>query len=148
MTTPQKLLLAMMVCLCAWGLLRAGQITDLRTRVAEEESAQRRFLATLATTADNTQALPAPPKPDTATWLANQPLKPLNSRLRRNDPSAGGIGADVELQNLTPDEVLRVLQTMTKVNLIVRRLVLEDLASRGKWGMNFNVEVPVPEKNS
>lgn len=149
MSPFQRTLAGILVLLFLWGLWRNQALNTLAAQVREEESAQRRFLSTLALAAQDSQPLPPSPKPDTAGWLASNALRGLDRRLLSNVPVAGGAGAEIKLRNLKPEEVVRFLQQLTKVNLIVRRLMLSDLGSRSLWELHLIVESPrngkVPE---
>ena len=140
----RRLGLGILALLFLWGGWRWLSLNHLRRNVAEDESAQRRFMTTLVSASQDNHPLPPEPKPDTSGWLANQALRGLDRRLLHNQPSAGGAGAEVKLRNLKPTEVLNLLTSMTRVNLVVRRLVLADFASRGQWEVHFIVEVPKP----
>lgn len=142
MTQLQKTAIAFLVLLAVWGLWRNQTLIALEAQVRDEESAQRRFLATLALAAQDSQPLPPSPKPDTAGWLASNALRGLERRLLANTPAAGGAGAEIKLRNLKPEEVVRFLQQLTKVNLVVKRLVLSDLGSRSLWELQMLVETP------
>lgn len=145
MTLPQRIVLALLVLVGLYGLWRWHRLDQLQLQVREEESAQRRFMATLAMAAQDNQPLPPNPKPDTSGWLANQALRGLEKRLTSNTPSAAGAGAEVKLHNLQPTEVVGLLKQMTKVNLVVRRLVLANYGKLSRWDLEFIVEVPKPE---
>ena len=139
----QRAQLVLLVSLLLWGVWRQQSLQQLERRVGEEEAAQRRFLSTLSLAAQDTQPLPPDPKPDTAEWLAANAFRgPLERRLIQNVPAAGGAGADVKLRNLKPEEVVRLFQQLTKVNLIVRKLVLSDLGSRSLWEVQLVVQTP------
>jgi hypothetical protein len=142
MSPLQRALAAILMLLLLWGVWRQQSLHSLQAQVREEESSQRRFLSTLAVAAQDSQPLPPNPKPDTAGWLASNALRGLERRLLANTPAAGGAGAEIKLRNLKPEEVVRFLQQLTKVNLIVRRMVLSDLGSRSLWELQLLVETP------
>lgn len=146
MSTPQRILLAFLGVLLLWGSWRQMGLNTLRQQVNEEESGQRRFLATLATAAQDNQPLPPDPKPDALDWLSTNVFKGgLDRHILTNSPTAGGAGAEVKLRNLSPKQVLHLLEKMTKVNLIVRRLMLSDVGSRSVWEVHLIVENPKQE---
>ncbi|MFN8613989.1 MAG: hypothetical protein U0931_41035 [Vulcanimicrobiota bacterium] len=146
MTAPQRALMAMLAVMLLYGLVRQNSLNQLAQQVREEESGQRRFLATLATAAEDNQPLPPDPKPDTLQWLSKNVLAGgLDRHLLSNSPTLGGAGAEVKLRNLKPKEVTFLLTKMTKSNLIFRHLLLSDVGSRSIWEVHLIVENPKPE---
>lgn len=146
MTAPQRALTALLAVMLLFGLFRQSSLNQLRQRVREEESGQRRFLATLASAADDNQPLPPDPKPDTLQWLSLNVFKGgLDRRIQTNNPTLGGAGAQVKFRSLQPKEVSFLLTKMTKVNLIFRQLVLSDVGSRSTWDVQMIVENPKME---
>ncbi len=146
MTAPQRAITAILAVMLLFGLFRQSSIHDLRQRVREEESGQRRFLATLATAAEDNQPLPPDPKPDTLQWLSVNVFKGgLDRHILTNSPTLAGAGAQVKFRNLSPELVRHLLTKMTKVNLIFRELVLQDLGSRSTWDVQMIVENPKME---
>ncbi len=146
MTAPQRAFTALLAVLLLFGLFRQSSLNQLRLRVREEESGQRRFLATLASAAEDNQPLPLDPKPDALQWLSTNVFKGgLDRHILTNSPTSGGAGAEVKLRNLKPKEVGFLLTKMTKVNLIFRRLVLSDVGSRSVWDVHLIVENPKME---
>jgi hypothetical protein len=138
--------MGVLLLLLLWGSWRQAGLNRIRQQVHEEESGQRRFLATLATAAQDNQPLPPDPRPDTLSWLSTNVFKGgLDRQILTNSPTAGGAGAEVKLRHLTPQQVLHLLEKMTKVNLVVRRLMLSDLGSRSMWEVHLIVENPKPE---
>lgn len=146
MTAPQRALLALLGVMLLYGLFRQTSLNRLHQQVRDEESGQRRFLATLATAAEDNQPLPPDPKPDTLQWLSTNVFKGgLDRHILTNSPTLGGAGAEVKLRNLKPEEVKFLLTKMTKVNLVFRRLVLSDVGSRSVWDVQLIVENPKME---
>lgn len=148
MTQVQKLLLLALALILIWTGYRHQSSLSLRQQVLTEQADQRRFLSRLTEAAEDNEPIPPDPTPDASGWLAAQALTGLEKRLITNAPSAGGLGAELKLRKLTPTEVMQLLTQMTKVNLIVRRLELSDLASRSEWDVHLMVEVPRPEKEA
>lgn len=143
MTAPQRALAAVLAVMLLFGLFRQSSLNELRQRVREEESGQRRFLSTLASAAADNQPLPPDPRPDTLQWLSVNVFKGgLDRHILTNSPTLGGAGAEVKMRNLKPEEVRFLLTKMTKVNLIFRRLVLADVGSRSMWDVHMIVENP------
>ena len=146
MTAPQRALTAVLTVMLLFGLFRQSSLNELRQRVREEESGQRRFLATLATAAEDNQPLPPDPKPDTLQWLSVNVFKGgLDRHIVTNNPILGGAGAQVKMRNMKPEEVRFLLTKMTKVNLIIRELLLSDVGSRSVWDVQMIVENPKME---
>lgn len=146
MTAPQRALTAILMVMLLFGLFRQSSLNELRQRVREEESGQRRFLATLATAAEDNQPLPPDPKPDALQWLSVNVFKGgLDRHILANNPTLGGAGAQVKMRNMKPEEVRFLLTKMTKVNLIFRELVLQDVGSRSVWDIQMIVENPKME---
>lgn len=146
MTAPQRALTAMLAVLLLFGLFRQSSLNQLRQRVREEESGQRRFLATLASAAEDNQPLPLDPRPDTLQWISTNVTKGgLDRHILTNSPTSGGAGAEIKFRNLKPEEVRFLLTKLTKVNLIFRRLVLADVGSRSVWDVHMIVENPKME---
>lgn len=148
MSMVQRVLLGVVIGALLVGLLRARGLARLEQQVANEQAAQRRFLASLNMAAQENQPLPPNPKPDTAGWLATHALAGLDRRLISNSPSAGGAGAEVKLKNLKPQEVVQLLTKLTQVNLVIRRLVMADLGSRSLWEVQLLIEVPRMENQA
>lgn len=141
-----RLILGALVVLLGWGFLRQGQLNRLRQQVAEEESNNRRFLATLSTAAQDNEPLPPNPRTDTTAWLSANVFKgSLDKHIIANEQTKDGSGADVKLRGLEPKHVLHLLDKMTRVNLVVRLLTLEDLGSRSVWEVHLIVETPKQE---
>lgn len=146
MSIPQRVVLGVLILLLGWGALRQGQLNRLRGQVAEEESAVRRFMGKAAIAAQDNEPLPPNPKVDTTAWLSANVFKgSLDKKIIANEQTKDGSGADVKLRGLEPKQVLHLLDKMTRVNLIVRLLTLEDLGSRSIWEVHLIVETPKRE---
>lgn len=142
----QRAQIVLVLLLILWGIVRSQSLQNLQRQVREEESAQRRFLSTLSLAAQDTQPLPPEAKPDPAEWLAAHAFRgPLEHRLIANKPALNGAGADLKVKNLKPDEVVRLFQQLTRVNLVVRKMVLADLGSRSLWELQMLVQTPQPK---
>jgi len=143
----QRIVLGLLGLLALWGALRQSNLNRLARQVGEDEAGQRRFLATLASASQDNQPLPPDPKGDTLDWLSKNVFKGgLDRKILTNSPTSGGAGAEVKLRNLEPKQVLFLLEKMTRVNLIVRRLMLSDLGSRSVWEVHMIVETPRQEE--
>ena len=146
MSALQRAVVGVLIVLLLWGMWRQHSLNVMRQQVLQDESGQRRFLATLATAAQDNQPLPPDPKPDTLSWLSTNVFKGgLDRHIQTNSPTSGGAGAEVKLRGLSPKQVLHLLEKMTKVNLIVRRLMLSDTGSRSVWEVHLIVENPKQE---
>ncbi len=130
--------------LFGWLLPRQWQAERLEKEIRVTKSVQGDLAKLLPDLAQSTTP-PAPdPKPNAAGWLSSQALSGLERRVVSNTPSSGGRGAILKLRSLKAGEITNLLQQLTRVNLVVKRLGVADLAARGTWDVELTVEVPQP----
>ena len=131
--------------LFAYVLPRSRSNRDLERRIAEIQRSQGEITALLPQAAQSKNFAPAP-APDVQTWVNQNLLTGLERRLVSNNPYRNGQGVEIKLRSLTPAEVSTFMGGMATTNLIIKRLVLQDLGSRGAWEMELFVEIPEPLK--
>jgi hypothetical protein len=132
------------ILLFGWLLPRQWQAERLEKEIQVTKSVQGDLSKLLPELAQNA-VVPAPdPKPNAAGWLSSQALAGLERRIVSNTPSSAGRGAILKLRSLKAGEVTNLLQQLTRVNLVVKRLSVADLAGRGVWDVELAVEVPQP----
>lgn len=90
-------------------------------------------------------ALTAPePTPNVRAWITSQAFKGLDQakQVSVNDGYLEGKGAKVKLRKLKPDQAARFLAQLTRVRLVVERMVLQDSDGDGYWDLEIDVKVP------
>jgi type II secretory pathway component PulM len=82
------------------------------------------------------------PADNVRSWVSAEALKGLEKQLVANDGYMEGKGAQVKLRRMSPAQTSRFLSQLTKVRLVVERMMLQDSDRDGRWDMEIDLKVP------
>lgn len=131
--------------LFAYVLPRSSSNRNLESQIVAVQRSQGEILALLPESLQAKNSAPAP-QPDVHTWISQNLLGGLERRLVAHNPYKNGQGAEVKLRSLTPAEVAAFVGGLATTNLVIKRVVMQDLGSRGQWELELFVETPDPLK--
>ncbi len=118
----------------------------LAQEIQQLEQVRGQLLALLPEVEKLHQKVPDPPssddRPDLRSWIAQNALIGLEKNLISNDSYAQGAGASVKLRKLSPAQTVRFFGELTRVNLMLERLDLNDWDGDGRWDIELMVRVP------
>lgn len=134
---------AALLFLFVYVLPRSNANRQLEAQINTTMRSQSEILALIPETA-KAKNLGQPPQPDVHTWISQNLLGGLERRLVAQNPYKNGAGAEIKLRALTPAEVAAFMGGLATTNLIIKRVVLQDLGSRGAWELELFVETPDP----
>lgn len=136
---------AALLFLFAYVLPRSNANRELEQRISTMQRSQSELIALVPESAQAKNFAPAP-QPDVHTWISQNLLGGLERRLVAQNPYKNGAGAEIKLRALTPAEVAAFMGGLATTNLVIKRVVLQDLGSRGAWELELFVETPDPLK--
>lgn len=145
--TSRQVLYATAICLIVllWTLIYAlPRLNSVRSMEKESQGylRQRQEIANaLVALEQNRNNLPDP-TPNTVSWLAKNAINGLEKHLDCNNPYGNGLGSQVKLRNLNESEITELLQTICKVNLVMKSFKIDDVDGDGRWNLEMMVEVP------
>lgn len=134
---------AALLFLFVYVLPRSNANRQLETNINTLQRSQSEIMALLPESAQAKNFAPAP-QPDVDTWISQNLLGGLERRLVAKNPYKNGTGQEIRLRALTPAEVAAFMGGLATTNLVVKRVNLQDLGSRGAWELELWVETPDP----
>lgn len=139
-------ILLTLVFIYGYALPRKHSVEALEQEIVGLESARGDLAKLLPEVSRLRQRVPNPPsadqKIDLRSWIAKNALTGLEKNLTSNDTFAQGAGAAVKLRKMSPAQVVRFMGELTRVNLMLERLVLNDWDGDGRWDLELMVKVP------
>ena len=136
-----SLLLVLVLWALIYALPRLGQIRSLEKESQGYVRQRQEIANSLAAFKRSRKDLPAP-QPNTTSWLAGHALTGLEKHLETNNPYNNGLGAQLKLRNIDEEAIVRLLKSLSTVNLIVNSFRIEDADGNGLWNLEMMVEVP------
>lgn len=137
-----SLLLVLLLWVIVYAAPRLSKIHALEKESQGYVRQRQEIANSLAAFKRSRKDLPSP-QPNTTSWLAGHALTGLEKHLETNNPYNNGLGAQLKLRNIDEAAVVKLLKSLSTVNLIVKSFKLEDADGNGLWNLEMMVEVPL-----
>jgi len=150
--TPERdrnlIALAATVCVFAlfvvvYVLPRTAELRRTRDSITQLTKSRQELAILVPQVALTAINLPEP-EPNVRAWITAQAFKGLDQakQVSVNDGYLEGKGAKVKLRKLEPAQAAQFLSQLTRVRLVVERMVLQDADGDGFWDLEIDVKVP------
>lgn len=133
--------LVFILFIVAYVMPRSNELTKTREAIDELQSTRQEVSVLLPEVARTTPTTPLP-QPDVRSWIAANSLVGIEKNLVANDGYNQGLGAQVKLRRLTPEQAAGFLSNLTKVRLVVERMQMQDSDGDGHWDIEISLKVP------
>ena len=131
--------------LVGYFLPRTAQLQRER-EVLKQLNSTRQEVALLLPQVVQTAFTTPEPADNVRSWVSAEALVGLEKQLVANDGYLEGKGAQVKLHRMSPQQASQFLSQLTKVRLVVERMLLQDSDRDGRWDMEIDLRVPSSAK--
>lgn len=132
-----------MLFVAVYSFPRAAELRKTKESIANLIKARQEVSLILPQVTQTALTTPEP-TPNVRAWITAQAFKGLDQakQVSVNDGYLEGKGAKVKLRKLKPEQAARFLAQLTRVRLVVERMVLQDSDGDGYWDLEIDVKVP------
>jgi type II secretory pathway component PulM len=130
-----------LVFLLVYYLPRTAQLRRERESLQQLSSTRQEVALLLPQVVQSAFTTPEPAD-NVRSWIAAEALPGLEKQLVANDGYLEGKGAQVKLHRMSPQQASQFLSQLTKVRLVVERMLLQDSDRDGRWDMEIDLRVP------
>lgn len=134
-------LLVLLVFIFAYALPRYHANLRLSQQIQQLQTVRQQLGGLLPEALRLKRTVPTP-RPTVRDWITSKALGGIASKLVSNDSYANGRGSQIKLRKLTPFQTARFLTDLTRVDLVLQRVSLQDWDADGNWDLDAMVEEP------
>lgn len=120
---------------------RSAELRRLRESIQSLTAVRQEVTLLLPQVQQSAFTLPEPTD-NVRSWVSAEALKGIEKQLVANDGYLEGKGAKVKLRRLSPAQAAQFFSQLTRVRLVIERLVMQDSDRDGRWDMEIDVRVP------